>query len=95
MQVTESLLIGEIEKRVTQRVRQDGEAGEFPRLYEEATRAMRVYVGTFGCGAQTRCCPVQYASDERRPNRAVFLFPFSPVSAAIRRDHLESRRHPM
>ena len=46
--VAESLLIGELEKRAAQRVRQAWDAEEFPRLYEEAARAMGAYAGTLG-----------------------------------------------
>ena len=46
--VVESLLIGELEKLAAQRVRQAWDAEEFPRLYEEAARAMGAYVGTLG-----------------------------------------------
>lgn len=44
----ESLLIGELEKLAAQRVRQDWEAEEFPRLYQEAAVGMGAYVGTLG-----------------------------------------------
>ena len=46
--VAESMLVVELEKLVTQRVRRAWDAEEFPRLYEEAARAMGAYVGTLG-----------------------------------------------